>query len=49
VLSIIREIQAAGITTLTAITDALNDCGVRVARGGHWVPMTVKRILDRAA
>jgi hypothetical protein len=34
VLPVVREIQAAGITSLAAIAAALNARGVRTARGG---------------
>jgi len=47
VLPIIREIQAAGITTLQGIADALNARGVRTARGRHWYASTVRNILQR--
>ena len=46
-LPIIREIQAAGITTLQGIAEALNARGVRTARGKKWFPATVKAILSR--
>lgn len=49
VLPIVRSIQGAGVTSLRAIADALNARGVRTARGGAWAPMTVSRILNRAA
>ena len=48
-LPVIEQIRKAGATSLQAISDALNARGVRTARGGTWAPMTVKRILDRAA
>jgi DNA invertase Pin-like site-specific DNA recombinase len=35
-LPIVRQIQAAGATTFRAIAAALNDRGVRTARGGDW-------------
>jgi DNA invertase Pin-like site-specific DNA recombinase len=47
-LPVIEQIRKTGATSLQAISDALNARGVRTARGGQWVPMTVKRILDRA-
>jgi DNA invertase Pin-like site-specific DNA recombinase len=46
-LPIIREIQAAGISTLQGVAEALNARGVRSARGKKWFPATVKKILTR--
>jgi len=46
-LPIIREIQAAGITTLQGVAEALNARGVRTARSKKWFPATVKNILSR--
>jgi DNA invertase Pin-like site-specific DNA recombinase len=48
VLPIIRQIQAAGITTSRAIAAALNARGVRTDRGGDWHGVTVQRLLSRA-
>src|SRR3954469_24895883 len=48
-LPVIAQIRKAGAISLQAISDALNARGVQTARGGRWAPMTVKRILDRAA
>ena len=36
VLPVIRQIQAAGVTTHRAIAEALNARGIRTARGGQW-------------
>jgi hypothetical protein len=36
----------AGLTTRT-IAAALNERGIRTARGGRWQSMTVIRLLDR--
>lgn len=47
VLPIIREIQAAGITTLAGIAHALNVRGIPTARGGEWHPASVRRMLAR--
>lgn len=46
---IIRDIQAAGVTTLAAIADALNARGVATARGGRWYPATVRAAMTRTA
>jgi DNA invertase Pin-like site-specific DNA recombinase len=48
VLPIVRQIQAAGATTFRAIATALNDGGVRTARGGAWHDSTVRNLLARA-
>ena len=47
VLPIVRQIQAAGATTLAQIAEVLNAHGVQSARGGAWYPSTVKNLLDR--
>lgn len=49
VAPIIREIQAAGATSLAAVADALNARGVPTARGGSWHPATVRGVMARAA
>ncbi len=48
VLPIVRQIQAAGITGFRAIALALNERGVRTARGGDWHDSTVRNLLARA-
>jgi len=48
VLPIIRELNAKGVITLQGIADALNERGVKTARGGDWRPSTVSNILARA-
>jgi DNA invertase Pin-like site-specific DNA recombinase len=48
VLPIVRQIQKAGATTFRAIAEALNDRGVRTARGGAWHDSTVRNLLARA-
>ena len=48
VLPIVRQIQAAGVSGLQNIADALNDRGVRTARGGAWHNSTVRNLLARA-
>ena len=47
VLPIVRQIQAAGATTLAQIADALNTRGVQTARGGSWYASTVRNLLAR--
>jgi DNA invertase Pin-like site-specific DNA recombinase len=46
---IIRELQAAGITTTRAIAAELNARKVPSARGGAWHPPSVARLLARLA
>jgi DNA invertase Pin-like site-specific DNA recombinase len=48
VIPIVRAIQAAGATTLEAITRALNQRGVRTARGTRWYASSVMNLLERA-
>ena len=48
VLPIVRQIQGTGATTHRAIAAALNDRGVRTARGGVWHDSTVRNLLARA-
>jgi hypothetical protein len=49
VLPMITQLQKAGITSLRAIAMALNDRGVRTARGGDWQVSNVRNVLVRAA
>jgi hypothetical protein len=45
---IIAELRAAGITSLTGITEALNERGIPTARGsGRWYHPQVGRLLAR--
>lgn len=45
---VIREIQAAGITSATGIAKALNERGIPTARGGgEWQAVQVQRVLAR--
>ncbi|MBY5601745.1 recombinase family protein [Rhizobium leguminosarum] len=48
VLPVVRQLQNQGVATFRALADALNQRGVRTARGGEWAAMTVKRLLDRS-
>ena len=47
VLPIIREVQAAGVTSLRGIARTLNARGVKAARGGLWDASTVRGVLRR--
>jgi DNA invertase Pin-like site-specific DNA recombinase len=44
---IVKELQAAGATSLRAIADGLNDRGIPTARGGQWSAVQVMRVLDQ--
>jgi len=45
---IIQEIRSAGLTSFTAIAQALNARGIKTRRGRSWHPTTVKRLIGRA-
>jgi DNA invertase Pin-like site-specific DNA recombinase len=47
VAPIIREVQAAGVTKLADIADALNARGVKTPRGGQWHASSVRNVLIR--
>ncbi|MGO9632290.1 MAG: recombinase family protein [Steroidobacteraceae bacterium] len=49
VLPIIREIQAAGLTSCNAVAGQLTARKVPTARGGRWTHVQVRQILDREA
>jgi DNA invertase Pin-like site-specific DNA recombinase len=49
VLPIIRDIQAAGHTSLNAIAKQLNARKVATANGGRWRHVQVRQILNRTA
>src|SRR5437868_3591083 len=49
VLPIVNSTRSSGITDLRGIAKALNDRGVRTARGGRWHVSNVKNVIDRAA
>jgi hypothetical protein len=49
VLPAIRELQAAGVTSLRAIAAELTQRGIPTPRGtGAWQAVQVQRVLDRA-
>jgi DNA invertase Pin-like site-specific DNA recombinase len=48
VLPIVRAVQSEGATTLRAVATALNERGVRTARGGEWHDSTVRNLLMRS-
>jgi hypothetical protein len=44
----VKELQAAGVTSLRAIADGLNAKNVPTARGqGNWSAVQVMRVLER--
>ena len=43
----IRDLQAAGKTSLRAIAEGLNERGIPTARGGEWSAVQVMRVLER--
>lgn len=47
VLPIIIKLRSAGTLSLAKIANELQRSGVPTARGGHWHPMTVGRLLAR--
>jgi DNA invertase Pin-like site-specific DNA recombinase len=47
VMPVIRQLQAQGITTVRDIAAALNERGVRTARGGDWHHATVHALMHR--
>jgi hypothetical protein len=47
-LPLVRAIQNTGANTLEAITCALNERGVRPARGARWYVSSVANLLSRA-
>ena len=48
ILPVVRAIRQSGATTLRAISTALNQRGIRSARGGRWYPSAVANLLARA-
>lgn len=48
IMPIIEQIQRAGLTSYNGIAKALNDRGVKTAKGGIWAASTVRNIMLRA-
>jgi Recombinase len=44
---IVRELQAAGATSLRGIADELNSRGIWTPRGGQWLAGSVSQLLAR--
>jgi hypothetical protein len=47
VLPIIESLRRSGVRDLRGLASALNNHGVRTARGGHWHVSHVKNLVDR--
>jgi DNA invertase Pin-like site-specific DNA recombinase len=47
ILPVVNAIRNTGASTLEAITQALNQRGIRSARGGHWYASSVSNLLAR--
>ena len=47
VLPIIESLRASGVRDLRGLASALNNRGVRTARGGRWHVSNVKNLVDR--
>ena len=47
-MPVVRQLQAAGLTTMRALAEALNARGIRTARRGEWHHSTVRNLLARA-
>jgi hypothetical protein len=47
-MPIVNAIRATGATSLDAITQALNDRGIRSARGATWHVSSVMNLLNRS-
>lgn len=48
ILPVIESIRRSGITSLRGVATALNNRGVRTARGGQWQVSNVRNILARS-
>jgi len=47
-MPVVQAIQNTGATTLEAITQALNQRGIRTARGAKWYASSVMNVLERS-
>jgi DNA invertase Pin-like site-specific DNA recombinase len=47
VMPVIDSLRGAGITDLRGLASALNNRGIRTARGGRWHVSNVKNVIDR--
>lgn len=44
---VIEQLRSAGIRSLRALAEGLNERGICTRRGSAWCPSSVKRMLDR--
>jgi DNA invertase Pin-like site-specific DNA recombinase len=49
VMPVIDALRSAGVVDLRGLASALNNRGIRTARGGRWHVSNVKNVIDRAA
>jgi DNA invertase Pin-like site-specific DNA recombinase len=49
VLPIVESIRRSGVTSLRGIATALNNRGVRAARGGQWQVSNVRNLIARCS
>lgn len=47
ILPVVQQLQAQGLLSFRALADALNQRGIKTARGSQWAAMTIKRLLAR--
>jgi DNA invertase Pin-like site-specific DNA recombinase len=47
IMPVIESIQRSGISSLRGIAEALNNRGVRTARGGRWQVSNVRNLIAR--
>jgi DNA invertase Pin-like site-specific DNA recombinase len=47
IMPVIKSIQSAGTTGMVSIAQALNDRGIRTARGGRWHCSSVRNVMTR--
>ena len=48
IMPVVRQIRAAGAASMASIATALNDRGIKTARGGAWHASTVHNLLKRS-
>lgn len=49
IMPIIASIQAAGVSTMAGIANALNQRGIKTVRGGSWQAVQVQRVMHASA
>jgi hypothetical protein len=48
-MPVIDALRSAGVVDLRGLASALNNRGIRTARGGRWHVSNVKNVIDRTA